>query len=84
MIYYCDVKYAIRKYRGNTPKVTEHLAQKMVCKNPDSESFKKKVLASHFEGKSNVNKHVKGFDLSNVYVRFVCVRQKLGYENKPN
>ena len=82
LIYYCDVKFAIRKYRGNNPTVTEHFAQKLVCKDPDSDIFKKRVLSKHFEDKSNVNKQVKAFDLKNVYIRFVCIREKLGYEDK--
>lgn len=82
MIYYCDIKYAIRTYRGSTPKVTNYVIKKMVCKNPDDPKFKVRLLKEHYKGKSNVSKLISGFDLKNIYIRFVCVHKKLGYENK--
>jgi len=83
-IYYCCVKYAIRRYRGRRQIVENFIIEKMVCKDPDSKVFKKRVLEKHFREKSNVKKLIDSFDMSNIYVRFVCVYKKLGYENEPS
>jgi len=72
-IYYCDVKYSIRTYRGNTPKVKTYFVKKIVCSDPDSRSFKIRLLTRHFSEKSNTSKLVNKFDLNNVYVRRLCV-----------
>ncbi len=83
-IYYCDVKYAIRTFRGTKPKINTYVVRRMVCSDPDSTAFKRRVLRRHFESKTNANKLINAFDFKNIYVRSICVKKHVGYENKPS
>lgn len=79
-IFFCNIDFYITKNRKKIP----HSATKIVCKGTIEEikksTFtKKRVLKSHFNGMSAVQKKINAFDLSKIEIRTVHVLKFLGY-----